>query len=138
MAEPREDDRKEVEKLRELLIPQFEIVDTLRHCAAGEFVGLDHRDEPDDLATFDNLDNEVPVRAGAPDPAVTRLHTRSQDTLLLPPEKRQLSMPSTWGSGDNMYRQVELQLQLKQADKCLQTLRDTIADKSFQYSHVIR
>src|SRR5271156_7019067 len=47
-------------------------------------------------------------------------------------------MPSTWGSGDNMYRQVELQLRLKQADKCLQALRDSIADKSFQYSHVIR
>ena len=36
-----------------------------------------------------------------------------------------------------MYRQVELQLRLKQADKSLQALRDTIADKSFQYSHVI-
>ena len=37
-----------------------------------------------------------------------------------------------------MYRQVELQLRLKQAEKCLQALWDTIADKSFQYSHVIR
>jgi hypothetical protein len=33
---------------------------------------------------------------------------------------------------------VELNLRIQQADKCLQALRDNIADKSFQYSHVIR
>jgi hypothetical protein len=138
VAEPREDHRKELEKLRERLILQLDILDTLRRRAAGDFVGLDGSVEPDDPATFDNLDDEVPVPAAAPEPAATRSYTRSQDALLLPPEKRPLSMPSTWGSGDNMYRQVELQLRLKQAEKCLQALRDTIADKSFQYSHVIR
>jgi hypothetical protein len=54
------------------------------------------------------------------------------------PKHKSLLIPSTWTLQDNMYYGIELDLRLKQADQCLQSLRDLIADKSFQYSHVIR
>ena len=54
------------------------------------------------------------------------------------PEHKKLPIPSYLGSGECNYRQAELDLRLVQAGKALSTLRDLIAEKSFQYSHVIR
>ena len=104
----------------------------------------------EDPAAFDNLDMEnasantaVPPAMPA-GPPVTRASaaaaalTSAAILDVLPPESRRLSIPSRWQSTDNIYRAVELKLRILQADKTLQALRDTIADKSFQYSHVIR
>ena len=57
---------------------------------------------------------------------------------IMPPEQKRLSMPPTWVSQENNYCAEEHNLCIKQASKTLQALRDMIADKSFQYSHVIR
>ncbi|KAF8799515.1 hypothetical protein BYT27DRAFT_7017072, partial [Phlegmacium glaucopus] len=56
----------------------------------------------------------------------------------VPPERRRLSMPSSSVTDDHIYIPVELKLRIKQAAKTLEALRDMIADKSFQFSHVIR
>lgn len=92
----------------------------------------------DGNSIFDELDDlddpDVPSHDETNGP-----HTPSvTETDVTRPEQRMLSMPSTWPSGDNNYRAVELELRIKQAARSLETLRELIADKSFQYSHVIR
>jgi hypothetical protein len=56
---------------------------------------------------------------------------------MTPPENIILSLPSRWNM-EHPYRDIELKLRIKQAAASLSSLRDLIADKSFQYSHVIR
>lgn len=140
--DPREDDRKAVEKLRELLMSQFDVLEALRqHLTVGAFGDAHGEDDGDDPAAYDDFDRDiggVPTGGAAP---VTRARVAAEilgQASLVPPERRRLSIPSTWVAQDNPYRMVELDLRLKQATKTLQALRDAIADKSFQYSHVIR
>lgn len=57
---------------------------------------------------------------------------------LVQPERKIVSLPSTWTSADNYLRQLELDLRIAQAARVLSALRDLIAEKSFQFSHVIR
>jgi hypothetical protein len=62
----------------------------------------------------------------------------ASDTNIIAVEQRPLPLPSRSPTRDNVYSPMELELRTKQADRSLQSLRDCIADKSFQYSHVIR
>ncbi|KAF8816593.1 hypothetical protein BYT27DRAFT_7076625 [Phlegmacium glaucopus] len=70
-----------------------------------------------------------------PEP-ITTSTTAGIDVVL--PENRYISMPSTWGPEDNPSRVMELELRMEQAARTLKLLRDLIADKSFQFSHIIR
>jgi hypothetical protein len=133
-TEPREEDRKETDRLRQILISQFDMLDVrCREATAGRF-GLGPSIPLQDLAQFDDVDGDItpdttrtiPAAPDATDPQVTF------------PEHRQLSIPSTWLSTDTIYRAIELKLRIEQASETLQALRDAIADKSFHYSHVIR
>ena len=54
------------------------------------------------------------------------------------PEERLIVLPSNSGSRHASHRDEELKLRMTQAKQSLQALRDAIADKSFQYSDVIR
>ena len=54
-----------------------------------------------------------------------------------PIEHQLILLPSTGRVPDHV-RQVELSLRLQHADRHLSRLRELIADKSFQYSHVMR
>jgi hypothetical protein len=94
-------------------------------------------------SAFDDLDDEVSTadQGITLDGISSDIRDNSTSTaggLQPEPENRRLGMPSTWVNQDNPYRSIELNLRIQQADKCLQALRDNIADKSFQYSHVIR
>jgi len=55
----------------------------------------------------------------------------------IPIEDRHLPLPSHHNS-QHPFAPIELQLRLQQADELLDSLRTSIADKSFQYTHVIR
>jgi hypothetical protein len=87
----------------------------------------------------DELFEESGDDAGEADP-------RGQDELLdatdpdigLPPERVPLHLPSSTTTPNHPYRQAELNLRVKQASRYLAALRDAIAQKSFQYSHVMR
>jgi len=94
------------------------------------------------LADFDNIDEDNDKDDNNPWDII---YERDEAAIL--PESRQLSMPSTWTTNNDRYwemgfnlhfREVELTLHMNQADSALNGLRETIADKSFQYSHVIR
>ena len=142
--EPREDDRKEIERLRQLLNGQLDVVDTMQKRATPDFFAPDNNMPDENPAAFDDLDasqsREQPIEN--PNIPMTRARMATaaagEDSGVVTPERRMLSIPSTWQSSHNPYRLVELDLRTKQAAKTLQALRDTIADKSFQYSHVIR
>lgn len=54
------------------------------------------------------------------------------------PELKVLPLPSNYPGSIEDYRMTEIDLRIKQASRALQVLRDLIAEKSFQYSHVIR
>ena len=122
---------------------QFDILDSVHcHAIAEAFRPLNNPADTDDIvAAFDDMDDGE-TSDGLQNSVNNNPHTRSSTTTAArdpdPPESRLLSIPSNWDSQDNCYRVVELQLRIRQASKCLQALRDTIADKSFQFSHVIR
>lgn len=96
-------------------------------------------EEDPDAESFDNLDDEV-VEAdpGGPDHSLDASDTDS-DHSALPPERRPLHLPSSHNTNQNhSFRKAELTLRIRQATRYLTALRETIAEKSFQYSHVLR
>jgi hypothetical protein len=54
------------------------------------------------------------------------------------PENRPLNLPSHIALNDPPYHRVELSLRVKQATRYLSAVREAVAEKSFQYSHVMR
>jgi hypothetical protein len=137
VAEPREDDQKIIEQLRQLLLSQFTVLNDLQNRITSHIFILAHSSISDSSpAAFDDLDDEDSAVSGSVPEEPTNDSTTAES--LKPPETRPLSIPSNWLNQNNPFRAVELDLRVKQAEKCLQALRDTIADKSFQYSHVIR
>lgn len=54
------------------------------------------------------------------------------------PEQRPLNLPSHNSTEDPPYRKVELSLRVKQATQYLCAVREAVAEKSFQYSNVMR
>ena len=61
-----------------------------------------------------------------------------QEMNTLPPERRRLKIPSNCPSTVNINRDIEINQRVAQASRTLGILRDLIAEKSFQFSHVIR
>ena len=110
--EPWEDDHKEVERLCELIAPQFDILDAHQRLA-----GIDHflpevGEHEEDVVEFDHLDDEPQPVLPSHDPPADNAPMSSQaaDLQFCPPERRRLSIPSTWASRANNYQAVELNL----------------------------
>ena len=140
-SEPNEYNR-EVDKLRQLLISKFDWLDQLRKSDILSYNKSDLLVDFDDGMLFDDLYSTEEAS-----PLSNKLTTTNEDDpyaanipiTFVPPEKKPISMPSTWVSVDSpMSRTVELHLRLQQAASTLTSLRDFIAEKSFQYSDVIR
>lgn len=53
-------------------------------------------------------------------------------------EQRSLAIPSTTPSNQDLHRGIELQIRIESATQHIYALRELIAERSFQYSHVIR
>ena len=136
--DPQEDDRKEIDRLQEVLSNELDILEGLRHRVTTEVYAPDNSLPPGNPAAFDNLETDSAVAALGEVPPVTQATASVAVPEIVPPEARRLSIPSRWESRDNIYRAVELRLRISQADRTLQALRNTIADKSFQYSHIMR
>jgi hypothetical protein len=95
--------------------------------------------DADDAAGFDDLDDEDNESDVASTGQLGQQHAAAAaagDEVPLP-ENRPICLPSN-SRYHAAHRPAELKLRLTQADTCLQALRDAIADKSFQYSHIIR
>lgn len=140
MQDPREDDRKKVDQLRDMLTAQFELLDRSRQQSTGIVVAADEAASPEDPSVFDDPDApEKPTHERDRFQRDVSLHNHDTDERdVLPVERRRLAIPSTCSALTNPYQATELTLRLQQAEKTIHLLREAIADKSFQYSHVIR
>ena len=83
--------------------------------------------DPADVARFDHLDDGVVDNPG---------HVSSDSDVPII-EHRRLPLPSYSNPGSK-YAGLELHLRNKQADRLLDSIRSSVAEKSFQYSHVMR
>lgn len=136
-SEPSEADSQEVDKLRQHLAVQFNVWDSHPRKRSESRIYPYQPQTIDDNPIFDDLDGpDLPSQGDANRPQTPNI--TEADCNVTRPERRILSMPSTWPSDDNSYCAVELELRIHHAARSLETLRDLIADKSFQYSHVIR
>lgn len=152
--EPSDEDDKEVEKLRRLLTAQLDMLDSHPH--RPNTIGTNEvvRDQPAvDESKFDEVDvpaeiksllamesignnEEADINSG--DANAVGEGISQFDNVVVVPERRVLSIPSNWISADDTIRDIELAQRVQQAARALGELRDLIADKSFQFSHVIR
>jgi hypothetical protein len=98
-------------------------------------VNSDGLDDPD-AESFEDLDNDTenPNPSG-PD---AKIGAADSDGFVSPPEHRPLNLPSHNLINNHPHRKVELSLRIKQATRYLSAVREAVAEKSFQYSHVMR
>lgn len=87
--------------------------------------------------SFENLDEEVEESDSEPsEPDQTK---DASNPNIVPPERRPIHLPSSHHTPtDHPLCQAELTRRIQQAIQYLSALRDAIAQKSFQYSHVMR
>jgi hypothetical protein len=127
---PREDDMKKIEQLRASINAEFFQLEALQHAVCEMSSGLLIIEEKDDAAEFDDLDdiNEDPPSNQEP-PSIPET---------MPIDSRTLTIPSTLKDPHPSHCAIELTLRIRQAHHHLSALWGAIADKSFQYSHVLR
>jgi hypothetical protein len=128
----------EVERVRQLLTAEFVVLNALPKPHILQEMVTNKNVDDLDSAAFDDLDDDqlenMPLHTEHGS-ATERLHN---DNDILPPERRQLVFPSNLLPDGHPLRQLELNLRIKQATRYLAALREAVADKSFQYSHIMR
>ena len=148
-SEPSEEGEKEVEKLRQSLSAQIDVLESHQHRLIPSVPAINRQARTSvDETFFDDLDMPAEIRkllaadgseaSGFPNPIPVDNSATEQESDVVHPERRQLSIPSRWASADEKSRSVELCQRILQAARTLEHIRDLIADKSFQFSHVIR
>jgi hypothetical protein len=135
--DPSEEDKKEINHKRNLLSAEFELVAASYRRAVGIFnVGPSPITQfPDEPFDFDNLDDDINTIDPDNDSGEDDIF---DGTATIQPESRQIFLPSTCLPREHPLSQEELTLRKDQANRYLMALREVIAEKSFQYTHVIR
>jgi hypothetical protein len=136
--EPREDCRLEVERLRRILDTDLVHLQSL-HSAVHQTASTTVRHVVEDPHEESFSDSDDEDAEAGPSGGEQVIEGRDPE-LDLPPERIPLHLPSSYNSkmSAHPFRQAELVLRVKQASRYLAALRDAIAQKSFQYSHVMR
>jgi hypothetical protein len=100
------------------------------------FTDRDTVEEPSEESFSDSDDEDRETAPSGGD----QQGEESDPDLGIPPERIPLHLPSSHHAADahHPFREAELNLRIKQATRYLAALRDAIAQKSFQYSHVLR
>ena len=131
---PHEQDMAHVELLCQSLTADLAMLDTVQQSLSRtETPNISQDDDP---SAFDDLDNETPVVGRTPAPETCSPPTSSLEEGV-PVQNRQLAMPSTCNVLSQLDCTIELNLRRRQAVRHLNALCSAIAEKSFQYSHVI-
>lgn len=130
--EPREQARLEVERLRQNLTAELVVLNSLRQSQDVGVIADPVRNANDRSDEFDDLDDDAILE----DQHAESVHEDTADST--PPEQRRIVFPSTHMPSNHPLRKVELKLRIKQASQYLTAVREAIAEKSFQYSHVMR
>jgi hypothetical protein len=106
-----------------------------RRAVAAPGILQEFKDEPND---FDNLDEEL-TGLSVPLPiSTTTSETPTEATNTIAPERRPLLLPSTCLPKEHSLSKMELHLRKDQANRYVMALREVIAEKSFQYTHIVR
>ena len=134
--DPREEARSEVERLRQRLTAEFLVLHTYPNSLGLSGEGHSSGAEDADPSAFDNLDDESNEVGAGPDSDSER--QVQQDNDMLPPEQRSVILPSSHLQIGHALGKKELALRVKQAARYLAAIREAVAEKSFQYSHVMR
>jgi hypothetical protein len=130
--DPRDEDAKHIEHLQESLHAQFAALEAMQQNIPGMLrPSIIVQDED---IQFDDLDDDPAEGAAVPD---STIHDVRSVPGMVPVHCQLPSMPSTCDASEPWHSSVELALQRQQADWHLKRLREAIADKSFQYSHVM-
>jgi rhodanese-related sulfurtransferase len=124
----------EVERLRESLSTELYWFDSNPNVVGLSASHKGMKALEDDPTAFDDVDEETDASEPHPD---QNAESASNDDLI-PPERRPVILPSTHMQDNKALCQAELQLRIKQATRYLSTIRQAVAEKSFQYSHVMR
>lgn len=133
---------------------QFSLLDSHPQCIMKAGLVSDSHPIASDDSTFDNMDQDVSeehIGDSERESAVrnvnnkrsTEQHVNNKqsadaESILVPPERKPLPIPSYLSSSDNAHRSLEIEARIQQANRSLQTIRDLIADKSFHFSHSLR
>lgn len=137
-SDPREPDRQKVETLRKVLGPMLRQLHGMQALA-----GVRETTQPlgGNVEEDNTVDWEYNVDADAdddPEPeAAPTAPDRDSPADAIPLEDQLIGLPSN-GNIEGDYRHVELPFRIQQAKTELNRIRDLIAEKSFQYSHILR
>jgi hypothetical protein len=125
---------KQIEQLRGFINAEFLELEILQRGVSDISASFVTIQENDDTARFDDLDeddlDDHNLASGNDGPAAS--------PEMVPEDGRTLAMPSTCKIPHPTHCAMELTLRGRQALRHLNALRGAIADKSFQYSHVVR
>lgn len=131
--EPREEAKKDVEHKIHSLSCEFERLDALQRRAVAATGEL--REFNEEQEDFDNIDDEVlTVDSSLQEDALGPDETGGR----IVPERRPLHIPSTCLTQEHPLSKLELVLRKQQANRYVIALREVIAEKSFQFTHIIR
>lgn len=152
--EPQEEEKLQVDQQRIALSAEFEVLEEyLRRSIAADgnktvidVPGIKKKfdDVHDD---FNDLDIEVPpTTTPSADNGVPSAATSSADNISPPsinlenlkPETRSIILPSTCLAPDHPLSKLELVYRQRQAKRYIMALQNVIAEKSFQYTNIIR
>lgn len=144
-SDPREEDRAQVDNLRQQLTSQFAILSSIERRLGILPAPPAHFDDGADSNDFDDLDPDGSSQAD--DTPMAPPNPAPDPNIPICPEARTIQFPSNIGliPGNNalensmmQYRTQELAVRAAQASKLLGKIREAVADKSFQYSHIQR
>ena len=133
---PWEETGREVERLRQKLSAELLLLESLRSAytddgiISPEVFGDKKADESAD--EFNDLDDE---EHSGPDQDVPRSLPLVEDRQL--PECKTLILPSTHMPDAHLLRRAEFALRIAQVKQNLVAIREAVAEKSFQYCHVM-
>ena len=147
--DPREEERAQVENLRQQLTSHFAILSSMERRLNILPGPMAHFDDGVQSAEFDKIDQDnAPGPTGEPLAGATAPPSELPDlNLPINPEARTIQFPSNIGlipgqhgleNSMMQYRAEELLVRSAQASKLLGKIREAVAEKSFQYSHIQR
>jgi hypothetical protein len=140
-SKPNENDKADMDRMRQVLISQFSILDEHNPIPSAVFLSGKNKNSREETI-FDNLDQRddlaVDVDGTVPVPIISNILPEEAASNITQPERRHVSIPSNWIANNNEYRKIELDLRISQGTRILSGLRDLIAEKSFHFSDVIR
>jgi hypothetical protein len=136
IKQPRHEDQIEIERLRHALAAQFLILQSMPSSHLPEQLILNPTGFNEDVTDFFDLDDEDSSQGQTLNDSGDK-NSASPDNEVLP-ENRRLVLPSTHLPLNHPLRKVELRLRIIQAAGHLAAVHEAVAEKSFQYSHVLR